>query len=179
MLSKAGIRRALGQTLQLLTPEAKAAASVAIRGQIKALPSFRAASVIALFYPTSTEPDLRPLLEVPGKTFLFPVCYPDRSLTWHATPPAGPWKTSGFGITEPDPAQHPAVPSENIDLVLVPGLAFTATGHRLGHGAGYYDRFLAGLPDSTATAGVCFETQMLPDLPWESHDVPVQQVIHA
>lgn len=179
MLTKAGIRQTLRETLRLLSPESKARASAAIRQQLTALPAFQTASVVAIFYPTATEPDLLPLLADAGKTFLFPCCHSDRSLSWHAATVDGPWKTSRFGITEPDPAHLPAAPAEHMDLVIVPGLAFTLTGDRLGHGAGYYDRFLATLPDTTSIIGICFESQILPHLPREAHDIPIPQIIHA
>ena len=58
-------------------------------------------------------------------------------------------------------------------VVLIPGVAFTAEGSRLGRGGGFYDRFLRSLPKSTLRVGVCFATQIMPVLPIERHDEPV------
>ena len=57
-----------------------------------------------------------------------------------------------------------------IDIVIVPGLAFTRDGRRLGQGGGFYDRFLAQLPADCTTIGVGFAEQLLDDLPVEPHD---------
>jgi 5-formyltetrahydrofolate cyclo-ligase len=76
----------------------------------------------------------------------------------------------------PEPA-GPSVDPGSIGLVLVPGLAFTVDGRRLGRGGGHYDRFLAqcGAP----AVGVCFAEQLVDELPVERHDVAVSRVVAA
>ena len=71
----------------------------------------------------------------------------------------------------------PALDPVEVDFVVVPGLAFTPDGRRLGYGAGFYDRFLPTV--DAPNAGVCFTEQLLDDLPTEPHDVRVQHVISA
>ncbi len=179
MTAKASLRQQLRATLRSLPPGALAQASIQLVAQITAWPVFKQAAVVALFYPTATEPDLLPLLQIPDKIFLFPLCHPDRSLSWHLPTGLEHWKTSRFGITEPDPVLSPPRPAGNLPLVLVPGLAFTCGGDRIGHGAGFYDRFLATLPQSTVTAGVCFTPQILTHIPAETHDIRVHRVFYA
>ena len=70
---------------------------------------------------------------------------------------------------EPDPGA--------VDLVVVPGVAFTASGHRLGQGGGWYDRFLSGLRPGVARIGVCFAECLVDELPTEAHDVIMDLVI--
>ena len=70
---------------------------------------------------------------------------------------------------EPDPA--------TIDLVVVPGVAFTTSGHRLGQGGGWYDRFLTGLRPGVMRIGVCFAECLVDELPTEDHDVTMDLVI--
>ena len=75
-----------------------------------------------------------------------------------------------------------AVPESDVepdwpDVVLVPGLAFTAAGDRLGQGGGWYDRFLATVPASCTTIGVCFAEQTVDALPVEVHDVTMDHVV--
>ena len=65
----------------------------------------------------------------------------------------------------------------SLDVVIVPGLAFTADGHRLGQGGGWYDRFLSGLGDRCETIGVCFAEQILSEVPVEAHDVVLDHVV--
>lgn len=78
-------------------------------------------------------------------------------------------------LLEPDPERCPELPVSQIDLILVPGLAFTRSGHRLGYGRGYYDRLLT---ECEATAvGLAFDAQLLEALPEETHDRTVDIVI--
>lgn len=77
--------------------------------------------------------------------------------------------TSSFGIQEPDPKLCPIVKLSDIDMILVPGLAFDAQQHRLGFGQGFYDRLLNGC--NIPTIGVGFKEQLLPRVlpihPWD------------
>jgi len=74
------------------------------------------------------------------------------------------------------PASGPEVAPESLDLVVVPGVAFDRTGHRLGRGAGHYDRFLSRLSARTATAGICFDEQLIDAVPHGDHDRTVDCV---
>ena len=74
---------------------------------------------------------------------------------------------------EDDPAPEPTRP----DVVIVPGIAFTAAGDRLGQGGGWYDRFLVDIREGCVTIGVGFEPQLIADLPTEPHDVRLEMVI--
>ena len=64
----------------------------------------------------------------------------------------------------------------HIDVALVPGLAFTQAGVRLGYGAGYYDRWFEKHPH-TGRVGIAFEQQLLPELPSAAHDVPMHRIV--
>jgi 5-formyltetrahydrofolate cyclo-ligase len=64
-----------------------------------------------------------------------------------------------------------------LDVVVVPGLAFTTDGHRLGQGGGHFDRFLVRLGPHCLTIGVCFSDQLVADLPMLEHDVHVALVV--
>ena len=79
----------------------------------------------------------------------------------------------GLAVVVPEDEPDPAT----IDLVVVPGVAFTAAGHRLGQGGGWYDRFLTGLRPGVTRIGVCFAECLVDDLPTEAHDVTMDRVI--
>ncbi len=80
-----------------------------------------------------------------------------------------------FGIDEPQGATP--CPPERIDLIVVPGTAFTRAGARMGRGRGYYDRYLSRPGFHARTVGVCYTHQLLDTLPVEPHDVPLDRVI--
>ena len=69
------------------------------------------------------------------------------------------------------------MPATEIDLVVVPGVAFDAAGRRLGRGRGHYDATLAGLPAGAARIGLAFELQLVPEIPEEPHDVRLDAVV--
>lgn len=79
----------------------------------------------------------------------------------------------GKEIAVPEDDVHPSWP----DVVVVPGLAFTQRGERLGQGGGWYDRFLPGVRADCTTIGVCFGPQLVESLPVEGHDVRLDHVI--
>ena len=84
------------------------------------------------------------------------------------------WLTANeISVVVPEDDPDPQLP----DLVVVPGVAFTADGQRLGQGGGWYDRFLPGIGDLTRTVGVCFSEQIRDELPTEDHDVSVGCVL--
>lgn len=82
-----------------------------------------------------------------------------------------------FDIPEPREEYRRIVPSENTDLVVVPGIVFDSRGYRLGYGFGYYDRFLYMLSPETPTVGLAFEFQIVEEIPTEEHDIPVHKII--
>lgn len=84
-----------------------------------------------------------------------------------------------FGIYQPRQDRVKEVPLDDIDLVVVPGVAFDKNNIRLGRGHGYYDRFLSGLPKATRTIGLAFDFQVVENLPKDPHDIPVWKTITA
>lgn len=103
------------------------------------------------------------LPRVEGDAMRFYACRPD-ALVFGA-----------FGILEPQ-GERPC-PAGEIDLVVCPGMAFTADGRRLGRGRGYYDRYLGDPAFRGFRVGVCYAHQLVDDLPVEPHDVRMDRVI--
>ncbi|MEA3544041.1 MAG: 5-formyltetrahydrofolate cyclo-ligase [Thermodesulfobacteriota bacterium] len=76
--------------------------------------------------------------------------------------------SGAFGVAEPVAGKK--LPVVELDLIVVPGVAFDLQGYRLGYGRGFYDRQLAGKSAATAAVGLCFESQLCELLPTEAHD---------
>lgn len=84
-------------------------------------------------------------------------------------------KKGKYGILEP--YQDEGVKPEAIDVAFVPGLAFDKEGGRLGYGAGFYDRYLKLLKESTSKLGLCYSFQVVENVPMEEYDVKVDGII--
>ncbi len=80
-----------------------------------------------------------------------------------------------FNIKEPSGGKGCRINS--IGLVIVPGIAFDRRGNRIGFGKGFYDRFLKKLPENSIKAGVCLESQIVPSIPGERHDIKMDYII--
>jgi 5-formyltetrahydrofolate cyclo-ligase len=148
--------------------------SVQLWAKVAELPEYLRADTVMAFVGFSGEPDTDPLiarLAVEGKRLLLPRVEPAGIV-----PADGDWPLvpSKFGVQEPT---GPAVDVGEIDLVIVPGLAFTVDCDRLGYGQGYYDRFLPTV--SALSVGVCFTDQLVDEMPVTEHDVRVDMVISA
>lgn len=82
-----------------------------------------------------------------------------------------------FGILEPKKDAEKRINPEEIDFVLVPGVAFDKKGNRIGFGAGYYDRFLSKVRKDCIKAGLAFHSQILDNIPAEEHDICMDFII--
>jgi 5-formyltetrahydrofolate cyclo-ligase len=86
--------------------------------------------------------------------------------------------TSGpYGIREPNPMFSEMWQGKPFDVMIVPGVAFTRKGERLGYGGGYYDRFFEGIKSLPALIAPCFEMQIVDVIPVETHDILVNHLV--
>ena len=145
--------------------------------QFLALPEVKAAHTIMLFYGVDREPDTTALIEElweRGKIVLLPRCLPQRDMEARRVVPGSRLVCSAYGIPEPD-EECAVVERDTIDLVLVPNLCCDQQGYRLGHGGGYYDRYLVGF--SGMTVSLCPEDWLQEQLPRDEFDLPVGLVL--
>jgi 5-formyltetrahydrofolate cyclo-ligase len=170
---KAARRRAVRAARQTMSAEERAARSAAIVDHVRGLPAWREARLALAFQPFGPEPDITPLLAGPRPAVLLPRVE-GRQLAFVRWSPGDPLVQSSFGVPEPvGPPVHPAEAS----VAIVPGLSFDAQGHRLGYGAGFYDRALAGITGAVVTIGVCFASEILDAVPHGPGDVAVDMVV--
>lgn len=99
----------------------------------------------------------------------------EQDLTLHQHRKGEPLEESGYGIVEPLESA-PRIDVADIDVILVPGLCFDASGFRVGYGQGFYDRLLPTLPRALRL-GVCYDHELLGELPSTKNDVPVHVVV--
>lgn len=84
---------------------------------------------------------------------------------------------TNHGITEPGPEFYSEVPLKEVELMVLPGVAFDINGHRLGYGAGYYDRLLEDGETRPILVALAFELQIVENIPIGSHDVTVDKIV--
>lgn len=177
---KRRLRRRVIEKRDAIPLEERRALSEAICARVIESPEFRSASFALLFASFGSEVDTTSLMAATlaaGKRLALPRVHPVtrelelrevRSIERDLAP--GLWD-----IPEPVPGDCPEVALENIDFVLVPGVAFDRDGRRLGYGGGYYDRILARLSTGVPAVAVCFEAQLVGQVPADQHDrrVPI------
>lgn len=173
---KAALRKEVESRRRALSPEMVQRWGGEVQRHLAALPLFsdRVIRAVAVYDAQAFEVPLGDfVLELSGRGVqcVFPrVVKGSRALSFHHV--GEQWVTGPFGIREP--ASHaPLRAIQEIDVFIVPGVAFTRDGRRLGRGAGYYDATLALRGPQAQAIGVAFECTVVNDLPTEPHDVKV------
>ena len=144
-------------------------------------PLFEAADSTALFSALGDEPDTRPLFDLlrrEGRRVFFPRCRQDGGLDLFRVDAWRDLVPGHFGILEPPRTATPSDPLD-LDLMLVPGVAFDARGARLGRGGGFYDRILPlrGAPGAPFLLGLAFAFQLVERVPSDERDRRVDAIL--
>lgn len=139
------------------------------------------ANNILLYYPTLDEVDIRPVIEYcweNGKNVYLPFI---KEIKIGKVEGMGDLKDFGLGFKEPTLSvlyNHEKDCNKlRIDLIILPGLGFDKEGNRLGHGKGWYDRFISTLEYKPILIGVCFKEQLLEGIPHENYDIRMEEII--
>ena len=155
-----------------------AEAAEAIALQVLSVPVVARSRRVACYLSMATEPGTAPLLaglHERGIEVVVPISLADHTLDWVLHDPAAPVARTSLGIPEPAGGRLGPAALATCDVVIVPALAVDHAGHRLGRGAGYYDRALAEV--SAPLCALVFTHELLPQVPHETHDVPVQMAV--
>ena len=174
---KAGLRRWMRQRLEAAEKEALERADEQICKRLRQLPEFKRAHTVMAFAPMPGEINIRPLLAeliAGGRRLCLPLITGPGIMEARQAVEAARLKTNSYGIAEPLP-DAPLIEPGDIELVLIPGLAFDRNLWRLGHGGGYYDRFLAAC--GAFRLGLARELQIVEDLPHEPHDMRLHALL--
>ena len=174
-MEKKELRNRVRAKVAAMGGEAKERASSEIISCLREHIMVSGARVVALFSPLHDEPRIMRLVNelslrlsvalprVEGDVMRF-YCYSPESL-----------RVGAFGIDEPQ--DTPLVEPWEIDLMVVPGVAFTNDGARMGRGKGFYDKYMSHCDFRAHKVGVCFREQLVDNIPTEPHDIRMDCII--
>ncbi|HZA61407.1 MAG TPA: 5-formyltetrahydrofolate cyclo-ligase [Nitrososphaeraceae archaeon] len=179
--AKNKIRQAILQKRNTLSEREIQTKSIVIQQRVISLPNFRSAKVIGAYYPKGSEVNTLNILSkvLEGQKILaLPATLGDKIFFYKISN----MKDLGdqlilnkYGIKEPSPSSTELI--DDIDVIIVPGIAFDRNGYRLGYGRGYYDRYLQN-KKCVFSLGLAFEIQLIDnDLPREHFDQKVNAVV--
>jgi 5-formyltetrahydrofolate cyclo-ligase len=179
-LAKAALRDQLTTARHRRSPGEIGQAAREIAARLLAAEEVRRAASVAAYVAVGTEPGTSPLLAAlrdAGKRVLLPVLLPDGDLDWAVHTGEAGLAPARYGLLEPTGPRLGVDAVATPDAVLVPGLAVSATGLRLGRGGGSYDRALARVPAGTFTCVLLYDDEVGRDVPVEPHDLPVAAAV--
>ena len=160
-----------------LAPEYKAKSARSIAHRLLAMPEYQEAQTVFCFVGTDREIDTRPILEdalAAGKTLCVPLCTEPGRMESRQITDLHQLVPGRYGLLEPT-ADTPVSPVDAIDFAVLPCVTCNYLGQRLGHGGGYYDRFLSQYRGGTVL--LCRELLIRQEIPVEPHDYPVPWVL--
>lgn len=173
MMDKKNLRQQIRQLKKEHTVEQLAAQSDIIISKLTQNPDFQNATIVMLYASLPDEVQTLSFINEwkHKKRIILPTVIGDDIVPVEMSDD-GKMKEGDFHILEPQ--DHPY--EGTFDLVVVPGMAFDRHGHRLGRGKGYYDRFLCHYP-TIKKIGLCFDFQLVTEVPSEPHDIIMNEVI--
>lgn len=179
-LTKKQIRNKILLKLRTQKEEQRSRKSRIIQKKLFSSRMFRKAKTVMFYISFDGEVKTEDMIreaKILGKKVVAPVCKRNKTMKACLVDGESGLRKGPYGILEP--ASNKRVNLKNLDLVVVPGLAFDHKGARLGRGEGYYDRFLKKLHPKTASCGLAFDFQILPSIPTTKMDVGLNRVIFA
>jgi 5-formyltetrahydrofolate cyclo-ligase len=177
-ISKATVRAQVAQSRRALSVAVRREKSAAISQRLSQLPAYQSSQLIGLYAATEDEVDTA-LIMANAREQSKQVCYPrvtsaeGHDMTFCAVDTSDDLQPGYRGILEPSSTDP--IAQQQIDCLCVPGLAFDSHGHRLGRGAGFYDRWLATYTGTRVA--LAFECQLVDTIPTQAHDQAVDCII--
>ncbi|WJY28466.1 MULTISPECIES: 5-formyltetrahydrofolate cyclo-ligase [Sporosarcina] len=178
-MEKSEIRKKVLSLLEDLPDEHYRKMSEEVSGRFFGTSEYAEAETVALTVSRGREICTRPIIEAcwqAGKRVAVPKCRPaDRTMQFRFITSFSQLETVYLDLQEPIEEQTESAVADDIDLIVVPGVAYSSDGYRIGYGGGYYDRFLEGYEGNALS--LAFELQIGPSLPVEPFDIPVGKII--
>jgi len=179
-LAKKNLRSRILSKLKIQKEEDRSRKSSVIKKKLFKQSVFKKAKIVMFYMSVGGEVDTQEMIresKAQGKLIAVPVCKKNRTIKPCILEDGVRFVRGPYGIWEP--ASKKCIRVDDIDLVIVPGLAFDSRGRRLGRGKGYYDRFLEHLPRKITSLGLAFDFQILPEVPTNTMDIDVSKVLFA
>lgn len=178
VISKNEVRLQMKSRLAVLTPKEHHDLNQRLYSKFLKLKAVKEINYIMAYYSVRNEVEtvsiINYLLDI-GKTVALPVCTPERDLKAAIINNLSELQPASFGLMEPGP-EAVLLDYDELKLVIIPGVAFDEKGNRLGHGAGYYDRFLSKTPNAFKL-GLAYDFQVVQALPAERHDIKINGIL--
>lgn len=174
---KQQLRKDIRQRKQQYSLEQREVWSKEIEQQLLDHPRLQTARVVMLYYALPDEVDTRHLVDTllkEGKTVVLPKCVDKEHIEPRQYTGPDDLAEGIYNLLEPVGKPYDAL--GDIELIIVPGMSFDSKGHRLGRGRGYYDRFLAQVPQAYKI-GVCFDFQRVEQVPVDENDQVMDEVL--
>jgi len=177
MTEKSALRKKIREKKRQFTGRELGGLSLGIIRKLLSHPAIVNARTILMYHSLPDEVDTHAaadMLVAGGKTVLLPAVTGDGEMEIHLYGGKRDLTKGAYGIMEPSGEAYTYY--NNIDVAVVPGMAFDTANNRLGRGKGYYDRFLVKVP-KTYKIGLCFDFQMVDEIPSDCHDIKMDEVI--
>ena len=180
-VTKDEMRRVLLEKRKQLTEKEVLKYSKKVSQKIANHDMFKRATVIMGYIPYKNEVDIKEVFEIAWlhhKTIVIPKTnMKERSMELYSIESWEELELGNYNIWEPIVTGKQPYPIDEVDLVLVPGVAFDYDCYRIGYGGGYYDRFFDRFHTIPYRVGIAYDFQLLNKVPFSSHDYPVDSVI--
>ena len=181
-MDKQEIRKIIRNRKRQFTQEKLGELSLSGISQLRNHPRVKEAHTLLLYYSLPDEVNTHEWIDElakEGKKVLLPVVVDDKQMILREYNGKEDLKEGSFHIMEPIGKLFTEDKYEEIEVGIIPGMSFDEKLHRLGRGKGYYDRFLEKVEKSSTLykIGVCFDFQKEEELPFDNHDIPMDEVI--
>lgn len=181
MVEKTLIRKEALKKRDAIDSTLREAKDILIKDRLFSLPEIHQAGVIFFFASFKSEVSTFPMIEEAyrlGKRIVFPkVDRKLKGLVLYEVKGLSELAPGCMDIPEPDVSEERRMDINDVDIVIMPGVAFDKKGNRIGYGAGFYDKLLSALKKQIPLIAITYEEQVLASLPSEPHDIKVHRIV--
>lgn len=175
---KDALRREIRQKRRVIGEVERELDAIAVSDRLKGINALTSAHCVLAYMPMKYELDVLPAVDMlrgNGVRIAFPLCIENGGLRLFVPASGNGFVTGAYGILEPDVSSAEEIAAEDLDAIILPAIGFDFKGYRLGQGGGYYDRLLKRT--SCFRVAVGFDCQLVPEVPTEETDMPVDAVV--